>query len=571
MSVAPNAALDAAMAALTGQPYPWMLPGYSIRLTDPAVYASIGATYGFGTNIIIGLSPADAATLTGLSINSDPSYASQITWPQIYVDPSALNVIGTAISTSDSGGTIFTPFSDMHGEHDRVVWEWQCDVQYNPVTVPYTPYTPPSGAWGQQVVTWTGDGTTERVIPTKMDLTVGNVIVWAFPQTLGQPSYRHTGMLGTAMSAQPISLTAGITSFTPFGFTVTDDAPNSLFVNTNGLLYTAIVLQDSTRDQHYMRVGQYNGWPPIGPVVHTFNADGTVTGAIDPSNVGQTIACTGGSHGDGTAVITAYIDSAHYRVTSGVFTPDNYTVTATVGSRAVTSGGALQVTQTWILGRSAQAAFCSNDFVAPNSTSFGIEAKTQTQQIRALGVGAFTVGTDNNVNGGPFNYFYAAFTIPIGDAVKLLFATYTITGTGSTVQITGLGFTPVFATARQFTTGTPVSVWRSPWHAGTTSSEFNLTSVASGGIRAFGAGTIDLGTTVAPSANDVYGFALALEGSSPAPPPGPPYTPEPTPPSYVPSGYPPPPVPPGQPIPPGGQPAGLGQGYVTDCGCPGGE
>jgi hypothetical protein len=50
-----------AMAALKAQPYPWFLPAYSIRLTDFSVYTSLVQTYGFGSPVIIGLSPTAAS------------------------------------------------------------------------------------------------------------------------------------------------------------------------------------------------------------------------------------------------------------------------------------------------------------------------------------------------------------------------------------------------------------------------------------------------------------------------------------------------------------------------------
>src|SRR5882672_4423277 len=263
MAVAPNSALDAAVAALQAQPYPWFLPVYSIRLSDPAVYASIVATYGFGTPVIIGLSPTDAEVLTGLTISQDTSYAAQIVVPQIFVHPDAQNVLGTIVPLNVSGGTIFTSYATPFGRSDRVVWEWQCDVQLDPAVAYVAPTT---GRYEQEIVTWVGDNAAGRLIPTTFDLTVGVVAVWICGGVgagiKDVNCFRYRGMSGTSImgaGASPVT-TYGIMSFTASGFTVTEgDFAGFPIANFLGNSYTAIVMRDTTGDNRYLRVGGYTG------------------------------------------------------------------------------------------------------------------------------------------------------------------------------------------------------------------------------------------------------------------------------------------------------------------------
>ncbi len=474
---ATNALLDAATAALEAQPYPWFLPGYSIRLTDNAIYQALIATYGFGTPVIIGLSPAAAAALTGAPLLTDHSASSQATRPAVYVDPSQASVLGVAISTSDSGGTVLVPYTTPFGRFDRVVWQWQCDVEFDPAVVPQDPVL--LGKWEQQVIPYTGTGIPGRHVDTTFSLATGTVGVWVLPEAgsgIQLSCFRHSGMAQAFGLVGGLTAT-GITGFDATGFTVTDSA--NAKTNTLGALYTALVIRDSTSDNRYLRVGSYAG-----------------------------------------------TDLAHL----------------------TSVGGSNTVTQVWLFGYSGAAVFCSEDFPVGNSYSENA-ATSITNVITSLGAGSFGVGTGalNYANNSGLTYYYVAFTFPVGDSVRSLLKTYKIAGTGGVVQVTGLGFTPAFATARALNaSATPV--WRGPQASALTSVQFDdETPIVGGGIRAFGSGTLDIGSTVAVSGQDCYGFAMASSGSVSVPdpnqPPGPDYTPP----------Y--PPVTPGQPrsfVPPGG-------------------
>jgi hypothetical protein len=123
--------LDEAVAILKDECEAWFLPSYSIRLTSPSVYAALAHRYGFGTPIIIGLSPNDAATFTGAAVQTDPSLAAQAVWPQVFVHPDAPFVLGVPISLGVGGGTIAVSYATPFGRFDSVCWEWRATVELN--------------------------------------------------------------------------------------------------------------------------------------------------------------------------------------------------------------------------------------------------------------------------------------------------------------------------------------------------------------------------------------------------------------------------------------------------------
>lgn len=476
-----------------------------------AAYFNLVAQYQFGTPIIYGRAPAELAATIGVGLLTpivDPGINASVPSVIVVTFPNAVPsvIVGAnsyPVSTAVGGGTIVgANWVDGNGVlHPDVDWQWQISVEgYQNQSVGDL------GTFDIEVVTWVGNDAVGRLIPTTFDLTQGVVAVWIFPQGFGQSSFRYRGMIGTAMVQAPVTTTAGIMSFQAGGFTVTDDAPSSIFVNFNTIKFTALVFRDNTTTNLFMQVGTYPGWPAVAGLF-TANPGGImVGGGVTLQNLGQPIPFVGPS--SFTGIVTGIIDGTHFTVAGSPSDSNNYTANAVVGARTFAAGLPRALSQVWIFGRASQAAFCSDDFVAPNSVSFGVEAKPLTTQITALAGGNFSIGTDNNVNGNALPYFYVAFSILAGDLPRNLFRTYKVTGNGGVVQVTGLGFTPQFATARPFVAGAPASMWRSPWHVGTDSIEFNLTDIAADGIRAFGPGTIDLGSTVAPAATDVYGFAV---------------------------------------------------------------
>ncbi len=130
----PPPTLAQTVAALEAQPCPGFFPTYIIRLLDRTLYESIVSTYGFGTPIIFGLAPDDAVNLTGAPLNLNPSAAAQSVWPQVFVDPAALSVLGVTISTADGGGTVAVSYATPFGRPcTSALWKWQALVLWRAV------------------------------------------------------------------------------------------------------------------------------------------------------------------------------------------------------------------------------------------------------------------------------------------------------------------------------------------------------------------------------------------------------------------------------------------------------
>jgi hypothetical protein len=508
-----NGPLDAAMAALKAQPYPWFLPAYSIRLTDFTVYTSLVQTYGFGSPVIIGLSPTAASALTGVAISQDTSFVGQSFNPQIFVHPSAQQVLGVPVTLTDSGGTIFISYATPYGRSDRVIWQWQCDVEFNPVAQPII-----TGKYEQQIVQYTGDGTSARLIPTTFPLDTGVVAIWICggPATDDLNVFRHNNpsMGGTQVmgSGSAPDATHGIMTFTAAGFTVTAGTLVGItFANGNTRKYTAIVLRDSTSDNRYLRVGTYSGVGAGGAIFNVQAGSTAVTGA-GFNSAWNGLVFTDTSQGTGTYVFT-YISSTTgslSRAFTGITGAINTTYSADLRPIAV-PGKQTAVTHAWVWGRGV--AYRSTDFTGDSSVSLAVEAYQVTGVIEALGVGTFTVGTANNVNTNAKLYDYMALSIDATFIAQHVFASFKVTGTAAPPVIAGgLGFTPTVAFGRQYTAGLTGALWKGPDHVGADSNYCGATGGFSDdpttGITAMGPGTVTLSTDVAPNGVDGYGWAF---------------------------------------------------------------
>jgi hypothetical protein len=447
----PNEPLETAIAALRAQPYPWFLPSYSIRNSDAGVQATLVATYGFGTPIIIGLAPNDAATLTGIAINEDMSYTAQSQNPQILVPPQFQNVLGVPISLADSGGTIMMAYTDPNGVvWDRVVWKWQCDVQFNATVVS------PAGSYQQEIVTWVGDGASNRLIPTSFPLDSGAVAIWICGCGLGAEisnnldCFRHSGMTGTSvMGSTTLQTAAGIMTLGASGFTVTAGSIVGLpFANGANKHYTAIVMRDTTVDNNYLHIGEYTG-----------NGVIPVDGQIIPFA--------------STAPITPF-------------------------------------THLWIWG--ANGVYTANpDSLVPEIMTFS--AYLAVTMTLMSGEQFVVNGTNTQWNEYGRPYYYMALSADANFLATGAFKSFTGSGTGSSVVLTGFGFLPGLAFVRNHqTSGNNGCVWRSLDQTTTHSTYCGGTGgdndVASQGIRAMGADGITLGTQVAPSGVAYSGWAF---------------------------------------------------------------
>lgn len=568
MAAPTNSALDAAMAALEAQPYPWFLPHYSIRLTDFAVYTSLVDTYGFGTPVIIGLSPVDAETLTGLTISQDTSYAAQIVVPQIFVHPTSQDVLGTTVSLSDSGGTIPTSYATAYGRSDRVVWEWQCDVQWQPEAVPFVASA--TGSYEQEVVRYVGDGTSARLIPTTFALDSGVVAVWVCDGVgagqKGLNCFRHNqSMAGTSiMGNSGYDTTHGIMTFVSGGFTVTSGTLAGFpFANATGHKYTAIVLRDTTTDNRYVQVGTYQGIGSFNLSVNVDSLDGSschVSGGGFSPAWNEFLFTYANPPFD---FIFSYLSATTAILTPsatalGPLTPlhydgDNRTVPLATSP--------IPLSHLWIWGRGV--AYRSTDFIGDASVSLASEAYPTADVIQAFADSAFSLGTQNNVNSNGLTYDYLALRFDAAFLAQHLFASFTSVGDAAPpTSVTGFGFTPAVAFGRWFSAVTGNgAIWRGLDHAGTDSTfcgNFGATNdVPVQGISSLDADGVTCGTDIAPTGDTFYGWAFADSGIvTLTVPPEPPYDPI--------------AVPDGAYAPNGGLlgAQGLGFGHTTACGCP---
>jgi len=529
-----NAALDAAIAALQAQPYPWFLPGYSIRLTDASVYASLVSTYGFGTNVIIGLSPDAAGALVGVPVVADASLSSQLQIPAVYVAPSEQFVEGVPILTSQSGGTIMMSYTTARGRFDRVVWQWQCDVQLFPVADTVPPVTIP--IFEQQVVTYTGDGTSNRLISTTFALNSGVVAVWIGGTGNDVNVFRanHAAMTGSrVIGSTTLQTTTGIMAFQAGGFTVTaGNLVGTTFANGAGVKYTAIVLRDSSSDNRYLRTGHYTGVGNFAQAMTVQAGSQNVSGVgFDPNWTG--LVCSDAS---GTYVFTfvtsttGTLDIGYLGATGGTnmnFVADNRGI-------LVNGVAVFPITHLWVWGRGVQ--YRSTEFSGDSSVGMAKEAYPVTNAIQGFSSNVFTLGTENNVNNNGTLYDYMALSVDA--SMLLLFQSFKVTGTASPPVIaSGLGFTPAAAFARQYTVALAGALWRGADHLTTHSSYCGnaggpIDDVATG-ITAIGSGTVSCDTDIAPNGVDGYGWAFKGSGTigildpTPAPPFIPPFGPDP--------------------------------------------
>lgn len=435
------------------QARPIFYPTASCRIIDPAVWAQIVAAYSFGTNIVLNVAPTDVATRWNAPLVNDPTATDYQNLPGTFTLTTASQVLGVAVSTSVAGGTVTgVTYTDADGvAWTEVDWQWQIDFE------DYTVAGASGGTYEQEWITYTGDGTTARTIGCSANLliTASQSLVVIFPQAAGATramTWVTSDMvaqgLSAAFSAQPSTTSGGIVAFANGSFSVTDALANLVSVNEVGVVYDALIVSDTSFK--VCASGHYAG-----------------------TGLARTVL----------TALTAPLDVV------------------------------------FVLGRGGTAQFAESQLMtAGESLGMAEEDKPFTGGVTALGIGSFGVGTDNNVNDVALNYYWFAFALPAAIRAKY-FTTFTALGTGSVVQATGIGnpgFVSGFTFAREYVTGsTPACRRRSPSAVGTASYAVNPSTNAvdaTGGIRATGTGTVDLGTTVLPNTKRVYGFAFMAGG-----------------------------------------------------------
>ena len=200
------------------------LPSASCRLVDATVFNQILSDYGIQASggILVGVSPETIRQKYGLNYVDNPTtsdYSNLLPTGCVFTVSSneTSQVLGHSVSSLADGVQVLNgvSYTDANGEtFTSVTWAWQMEIVL--FTVGSSEET-----FDMEVVSWTGDGTSGRLIPTSFDLTTAPVVVWVFPKTIDTPSFRHSGMPGTTISAVPPTATGGIMSFQSGGFTVT--------------------------------------------------------------------------------------------------------------------------------------------------------------------------------------------------------------------------------------------------------------------------------------------------------------------------------------------------------------
>lgn len=530
---------------------PLFRPSYSIRLTDLAVYQAIVQQYQFGVNVIFGVSPVQAAANWGAPVVLNPTDADYQALPGVFVQTALANVLGVPILTTDSGGTInlAIPYVDLNGvSWSQVDWEWQADVQIFQVGVPGVPV----GTFHTQLVTWIGDGTSGRLIPTTFPLDQGKTIVLVFPTTSFQPTFRATGMVNSVCN-QSVT-TDGITTMTAAGFTVTDHSPINCRVNTNLLQFFALIFNDNTTDNRCMRIGTYT---PKGFINNngTFTAGSPIVlvglNAYSPFDVGRQFVI-GITTYTITAVAPTQLTISPPSLVNGVNTIQSNPNGGTVDAGVPIAG-------LFIFGNDC---VMRSDVFPPGDAGvvFFDVPYPVTNLVTSMAGSIFTVGTDNLLINTNLTYWYVVIAKAGKTVLTNCFKFFKGTGVPVGDVRIPIPFTPQFVLSKAFiTTGNNGAIWRSVLNVGVGSQKWSGGSgfVANGGIEAMGAGFTDIGQIGAPNGVDVYGFAF--QGAD---------TPVLTPPTYIPLPHPPPPnepVPPpnspkprGGPIPPPAIPPGGG-------------
>lgn len=340
--------------------------------------------------------------------------------------------------------------------HDIPVdFVWQPSFLPAATSVPVSPTQAAAftGTLEVQVVSYTGDGTSARLIPTTSDLTKGVVAIWIQGGTTGvidNGCFRanHAAMTGTLVmgfGVGSIQTTAGIMSFAAGGFTVTAGSVGGAnFANHNLTKYTAIVIRDNTSDNRYLHTGRYTG-------------NGTA---------GKTVVLTG----------------------------------ATVP---------LPPTHVWVWGRGT--AYRSTDFTGDQSVVLANAAEPITGVITSFGATSFVLGTNNNVNNNLSVYDYMTLSVDALFLSKHVFGSTKVTGTGLFPVLATFLFAPMVGFAREYVSSLVGAIWRGPDHVTTGSNlcanSTSNTFLATDGIVAIGAVSLSLGSLLAPAATAAFAWA----------------------------------------------------------------
>lgn len=545
---------------------------YQLYFADAAAGAAAQAANAGDINLDMSPEAALAAYPAGVILQTGVPFFSNCPGQVDLGDPAGSVIVrsqryvSTAPRSTDVVETVYdTPLHAHVQQVNTVTYLWNGTINFTHMdvhpTVPPGSPGPVTGKFEIQVVSWLGDGTSNRLIPTTFPLDSGVVAIWGVGGTDGVGAletnfFRHNqttvgigAMLGTSImgvNTDPI-VGQGFVSFEAGGFRITAGSFVANFGNTTGINYCAAVLRDTTSDNHYLRCGAYIGTATGVLVMNVTQNSGNVThtgGTAYQKWSGRAVHDVfGGSYiFTYTGPTTGSISPSYNHIPTN---PTSMTFDS-IGQTIPVPGLASQLTNLWIWGQGV--VYGSTDLPATYSVDLlsGASASVPlTTMIQSLGLGSFVVadaaGSNHSVNTFNKQYDYLALSSDAALVAQKMF--YSFPGTGAAAPptvITPLPFDPglIFARQGNLTAFTAGGFFRAPFH---TSSNSCLCANIAGnngggvqGINALAALSASFGTNAAPTGQPFYswmfkGGTLPLNPTfTPDPPPdpgGPPTTP----------------------------------------------
>jgi len=514
-------------------------PSASLRVTDVTLYNQIRSDYNLGqggstpaaSNILIGVSPVALAAQYGINWVNNPVTSDYNNLPGVFTQSTLSKVNGVSITpdgTQNGVQTLSSSYTDPNGQtFSTVTWAWQVEVQLFTVIN--------GGKFQQQIVTWTGDGTSNRLIPTTFDLTQGVTAVWGvggidkaggFNSEANFFRHNQSSMTGTALffSTNPVSTaetgagTDGITAFTSGGFRVSAGSFVVNYANTLNVKYAALVVNDTSFDNRYLQVGSYlgiNGASIQANVVHS-SAAITYFGGPVWTSLPASVSVTDGS---GTYTMT-WSDATHatlspaYNGSSGIATFSVATPTRTVAGMTANSHiwvfGGVTTYKSPAMGGTLSVGLISGASGAAPSTTLG---------ILSVSANAFVGGANCNV----LNRKHTFMAITPDATLANLFLSGTGSSTAAQQVVTGLPFSPGLVFGRQgsavYTDG---AHWKHSSQATLAATSFRCLITGANvnddtqGIVAIGASSLTLGVNITGSvaADPFWYWGWAGSGST---------------------------------------------------------
>lgn len=439
---------------------------------------------------------------------------------------------------------------------NTVTYRWNGTIVFTHTEIHLTPGAV-TGKFESQIVTWVGDGSSDRLIPTTFPLDTGVVAIWGVGGQDGVGVtevnfFRHNqstsgigAMLGTALvgvNTDPV-VGQGIVSFEAGGFRVTAGSFVALFANTTGVTYYAIVLRDTTSDNHCLRCGSYIGTATgtLSLTVAQYSSGVTHSGGTSYQKwSGRILQDT--THGNKLYTFT-YTGPTTGTI-SPVYadTPTNPTTLTfvSVGQIVPIAGKVSAPTHLWVwrigcVYKSVDVpGILSVELLNGASGSVPLDSMITSLQVGGFTVADTTVSANHSVNTFNTQYDYLALSVDATLLAQNVFSSFAGSGAATPpTVVSGLPFDPSVIFARQgnltgFTSG---AFFRAPFHTSTNSALCGNPAGNNGGgsqgIRALAALSATFGTSAAVAAQPYYswmfkgGTVLFTPTYTPNPPPDP--------------------------------------------------